>query len=141
MAFCLSSMKNGSTYRLAESTLVEPLVNCWSAWSFLIAPAPASLHLLQYQIPLLQSYIDDPTFHATAGQDPSLAGGAFVNVSADRVAEVAALLDNTKSNLSYNLELAQSLLDFQSWLAANAKGGSLAPYYQRLPIPLRGYVE
>jgi L-ascorbate metabolism protein UlaG (beta-lactamase superfamily) len=134
-------MKNEPTYRLAESTMVEPLVNSWSAWSFLIAPAPASLHLLQYQLPLLQSYVDDPTFHTTASQDPSLAGGAFVNVSADRVAEVANLLDSTKSNLNYNLELAQSLLDFQSWLTANAKGDSLAPYYQKLPRPLRGYVE
>jgi L-ascorbate metabolism protein UlaG (beta-lactamase superfamily) len=141
MAFCLRSMKNESTYRLAESTLVEPLVNCWSAWSFLIAPVPASLHLLQYQIPLLQSYIGDPTFHVAASQDPSLAGGAFVNVSTDRVAEVIALLDSTKSNLSYNLELAEGLLDFQSWLAANAKGASLASYYRRLPRPLRGYVE
>jgi L-ascorbate metabolism protein UlaG (beta-lactamase superfamily) len=126
---------------MAESTLVEPLVNYWSAWPFLIAPVPASLHLLQYQLPLLQSYIDDPASHVTAGQDLSLAGGAFVNVPTDRVSEVATLLDSAKNELSRNLELAQSLLDFQSWLAANAKGSSLAPYYQRIPRPLQGYVE
>jgi len=134
-------MKIGSTYRLSESTLVEPLVNCWSAWSFLIAPVPASLHLLQYQLPLLQSYLDDPTFHAAASQDLSLAGGAFVKVSADRASEVESLLENTKSHLSHNLELAQSLLEFQSWLVANAHGSSLTPCYQRIPSPLRGYIE
>lgn len=134
-------MKNEPTYRLAESTLVEPLVNCWSAWSFLIAPVPASLHLLQYQLPLLQSYLDDPAFHVAASRDLSLAGGAFINVSPDREAEVAALLESTKTDLRHNIELAQSLLDFQSWLASNAKGGSLAPYYQKIPQSLRGCIE
>jgi len=134
-------MKDTPMYWLAESTLVEPLVNCWAAWSFLIAPAPASLHLLQYQLPLLQAYIDDPISHAIASQEPSLFGGAFVGLLADRVSEVEALLNSTKNNLRHNIEFAQSLLDYQSWLVANAKGCSLAPFYKRIPQPLRGYVE
>jgi L-ascorbate metabolism protein UlaG (beta-lactamase superfamily) len=134
-------MKSKRTYRLAESTLVEPLVNSWSAWSFLIAPVPASLHLLQYQLPLLQSYIDYPRSHASANQDPSFAGGAFINVAAVRVSEIAALMDSTVNNMSHNLEFAQSLLEFQNWLVANANGCSLVPYYQRVPDPLRGYIE
>ena len=134
-------MKSGSTYRLSESTVIEPLVNCWSAWSYLIAPVPASLHLLQYQLSLLRSYIDNPKFHAAASRELSLAGGAFINISADRASEVIALLESTKSNLSHNLDLAQSILDFQSWLTANAKGRGLAPYYQRIPKPLMGYIE
>jgi L-ascorbate metabolism protein UlaG (beta-lactamase superfamily) len=134
-------MKSEPTYHLAESTLVEPLVNCWAAWSFLIAPVPASLHLLKYQLPLLQSYLDNPAFHAAAGQDRSLAGGAFVSVSADRVSEIAALLESTKDTLSCNLEFAKSILDFQNWLVANAKGESLAPCYQEIPKPLQGYIE
>jgi L-ascorbate metabolism protein UlaG (beta-lactamase superfamily) len=133
-------MKSEPTYHLAESTLVEPLVNCWSAWPFLIAPAPASLHLLRYQLPLLQSYLDNPLLHA-ASQDLSLAGGAFVNVSADRASEVAILLERTKDNLSHNLEFAKSILEFQNWLVANVNGCSLVPYYQKIPRPLRGYVE
>jgi L-ascorbate metabolism protein UlaG (beta-lactamase superfamily) len=96
---------------------------------------------LQYQLPLLQSYIGNPAFHAAASQESSLAGGAFINIPADRVSEVATLLNRTKSNLGHNLEFAQSLLDFQSWLVANANGYGLAPYYQKIPKPLRGYVE
>jgi L-ascorbate metabolism protein UlaG (beta-lactamase superfamily) len=134
-------MKSEPTCRLAESTVVEPLVNCWSAWSFLIAPVPASLHLLQYQLSLLQSYIDNPAFHAAASQESSLAGGAFINLPAERGSEVMALLESTKSNLSHNLELARSILDFQSWLVANAYGDSLEPCYLRIPKSLRGYVE
>jgi L-ascorbate metabolism protein UlaG (beta-lactamase superfamily) len=134
-------MKSEPKYRLAESTLVEPLVNCWSAWSFLIAPVPASLYLLRYQIPLLQSYLDNPTFHSTASQDASLAGGTFANITIDRVSEAATLLESTKDNLSHNLEFARSMLDFQDWLLANAGGESLAPHYRKIPKLLRGYVE
>jgi L-ascorbate metabolism protein UlaG (beta-lactamase superfamily) len=134
-------MKSEPTYRLAESTVIEPLVNFWSAWSYLIAPVPASLHLLQYQLSLLHSYVDDPKFHAAASKEASLAGGAFINISTDRVSEVIALLESTKCNLKHNLDLAQGILNFQSWLMANAKGCSLAPGYQRIPMPLRGYIE
>lgn len=134
-------MKSEPTYRLAESTVIEPLVNSWYAWSFLIAPAPASLHLLQYQLPLLQSYIDNPAFHAAAGRDKSLAGGAFVNISADKVSEVKALLESTRNNLGHNLQFARSIIDFQRWLVANARGDSLVPHYQRIPKPLQGYIE
>src|SRR5215470_12790911 len=133
--------KDELTYRLAESTVIEPLVNSWSAWSFLIAPVPASLHLLQYQLSLLQSYIDNPAFHALASRDSSLAGGAFINVPADRVSEIVGLLDSTREKLSHNIEFAHSILAFQSWLVANADGSSLTSYYQGLPKPLRGYVE
>jgi L-ascorbate metabolism protein UlaG (beta-lactamase superfamily) len=133
-------MKNDPTYRLAESTLVEPLVNCWSAWSFLIAPVPASLHLLQYQLPLLQSFIEDPAFHV-ASRDLSMAGGAFVDLPVDRVSEVRDLLASTRSNLSHNIELAESIFDFQRWLVATAKGCGMGPCYRRIPKPLRGYIE
>jgi L-ascorbate metabolism protein UlaG (beta-lactamase superfamily) len=133
-------MKSTPTYRLADSTLVEPLVNYWSAWPFLIAPVTASLHLLQYQLPLLQSYLDDPAFHASS-RELSAAGGAFVSIPAERISEVEALFSSTKRDLSHNLEFAQSLLDFQNWLAANARGSSLVPLYSRIPPPLRGCIE
>jgi L-ascorbate metabolism protein UlaG (beta-lactamase superfamily) len=133
-------MKSKPTYRLADSTLVEPLVNRWSAWSFLIAPVPASLHLLQYQLPLLQSFIDNPTSHAS-GHDISSAGGAIIDIPIDRSDEVVELLNSTKRDMRHNIELAQSLLQFQNWLAANANGESLTPCYQMIPRPLRGYVE
>jgi hypothetical protein len=134
-------MKNRQPYWLARSALIEPLVNSWSAWSFLIAPVPASLHLLQYQLELLQSYVDDPEFHASAGQYPTLAGSAFVNIASDRVSEVKALLDKTLTIQRCNLEFARSILDFQRSLLNRANGLGLAPYYQDLPQPLRGYVE
>jgi len=51
------SIKTNSTFRLANSTLVEPLINQWPAWSHLLSPVTASLHLLHHQIPTLQSYV------------------------------------------------------------------------------------
>jgi L-ascorbate metabolism protein UlaG (beta-lactamase superfamily) len=134
-------MKNDSLYRLADTTLVECLAHSWPAWPNIIAPAPASLHLLQYQIPLLRSYLENPAVHALASKESTLTGGAFINIAADRFAEISSLLETARVNLSHNLELAQSVLEFQSWLIANASGLSMEPCYQKIPNALRGYVE
>jgi L-ascorbate metabolism protein UlaG (beta-lactamase superfamily) len=134
-------MPNGQKYRLADSTIIEPLVNSWSAWSFLISPVTASLHLMNYQIKTLESYLKDPAYHFQASRDPSLIGGPFVHVPSSRAAEVRQLLDSTRQKQGETLVLAASIRDFHNWLVEEAKGQSLEPYYQRLPDSLRGYVE
>ena len=128
-------------YRLADSTLIEPLVNSWSASSYLLSPATASLFLLNYQTAILRSYLAHPEIHAKATRDPSLVGGPFVGVPPSRVQEVRKLLEDTERGLAHNLEFARSLVSFQTWLLQNAHGQSLEPYYERVPDPLRGYVE
>lgn len=134
-------MTTATRYRLADSTVIEPLVNAWPAWSYLIAPAPAGLHLLQYQLPLLESYIDNPSLHEAACRDPELAGGAFVNIPESRAAEVARFLERSRTVMRDSLDLAKQLLEFDTWLNQQADGRSLAPFYQAVPAGLRGCVE
>ncbi len=50
-------MSTETRYKLADSTLVEPLVNMWSAWPYTIAPVPSSFHLVNYQLKMLRSYL------------------------------------------------------------------------------------
>ncbi len=128
-------------YRLGNSTVAEPLVNKWVAWSHLIPPIPYSLHLQQYQLNLLESYLRYPKVHLQSCKNPQLRYGPFVDIPAERVGEVRDLLNATKAQQSGNLELAQALIQFQNFLAKEAKGQSLEPYYERIPQPLRGYVE
>ncbi len=134
-------MTQQSLYRLSDCTVIEPLVNSWPAWSFLVAPVPASLHLLQYQIPLLRSYIENPGVHVAACHDPAFAGGAFVDIPEHDVARVAALLEHTETALRHNLEFARDILSFQVMLNNLANGVGLDRYYPALPSSLQGYVE
>jgi len=134
-------MSHEAKYRLHESTVAEPLVNRWETWAHLFPPVPSSLHLRDYQIKLLTSYLADPQVHADACANPKLRSGPFVDIPPDRAAEVKEFLKHTEEKLADNLKLAQATVDFQNYLVGEAKGQSLDPYYERLPAELRGYVE
>lgn len=134
-------MATNGLYRLADSTAIEPLVNRWVAWTNVIAPVASSLHLKNYQLELLDSFLKDPRLHAEACQNPKLRSGPFVDISPARVNEVEQFLANTKAVLQDNLALADSLIEFHNYLAKKTTGSSLEPYYQTLPEPLLGYVE
>lgn len=135
------SVAQEKRYRLADSTVVEPLINNWAVWSDLISPVPYSLHLLNYQIKTLTSYLANPQIHLTACQNPKLTGGPFVNVPAERASEIQELLSGTEKQQSENIKLAQVITDFYNYLSKEAAGQSLEPYYEQLPDALRGYVE
>lgn len=128
-------------YRLADSTVVEPLVHRWAAWPYVLPPLAAGLHLLNYQLPLLRSYLADPAQHFAAAHDPALIGGPFMDVPPARAGEVRAFLEETEARRGVLLDFARTVRDFQAFLVAEARGQSLEPYYARIPEPLRGYVE
>src|SRR5262245_24552687 len=128
-------------YRLADSTIIEPLVHYWSAWPYLISPAPACLHLLHYQIKIMESYLADPEAHAIASQDKYFSSGPFIKISSDRAHEVKKLLAETEKRREACLNFAKCITEFHNRLVAEATGESLEPFYQKIPEPLRGYVE
>jgi L-ascorbate metabolism protein UlaG (beta-lactamase superfamily) len=133
-------MSQPETFRLADSTAVEPLVNNWACWSDIISPAPYSMHLQHYQIKTLTSYLSNPEIHLKACRNPKLAGGPFVDIEAERAGEVQQLLDGMLSQTA-NLELARAITEGYERLAREATGQSLEPFYEQLPEALRGYTE
>lgn len=134
-------MVHTEKYRLADSTVLEPLINQWAVWADLISPATYSMHMLHYQIKTLTSYAANPQLHVKACQNPKLAGGPFVNIPEQRAQEVNDLLKATEKDQSDNIQLARSLIEFHEYLTKEAKGQSLEPFYAKLPDTLRGYVE
>jgi hypothetical protein len=134
-------MSNETLYYLGASTLAEPLVYQWAAWSHLLAPLPSSLHLEHYQISILQNYLNDPSVHVKACRDPNLRSGPFVDIPIERADEVRQLLADTESSQHHRLQFAHSFVEFYSRLVREAEGQSLEPYYDNLPPNLRGCVE
>jgi L-ascorbate metabolism protein UlaG (beta-lactamase superfamily) len=128
-------------YRLADSALIEPLINQWSAWAHVVSPAPASLHLVNYQLKTMQSFLESPEAHAAASRNPSLVGGPFMALPPERAPDVRELLNFTLARQRKNVELARAILEFSDALASEAAGQCLEPFYERVPGPLRGYVE
>lgn len=134
-------MEKEPMYRLSDTTVVEPLVNQWSAWAHLIPPVAAGLHVANYQTKTLQSYLENPEMHLQAARNPNLVGGPFVDIPSHRIEEVRELLEATKLRQAKSIEFGQSITGFANWLADVAKGESLEPFYAKLPEPMRGYVE
>jgi len=134
-------MSNETLYYLGASTVAEPLVNKWVAWSHILPPLPSSQHLQHYQIKILQNYLKDPRVHVKACQDPKLRSGRFVDVPEERAGEIAQLLADTKDSQRDKLQFANSFVEFYTALVREAEGQSLETYYDQLPPNLRGYVE
>jgi L-ascorbate metabolism protein UlaG (beta-lactamase superfamily) len=128
-------------YRLADSTLVEPLVQNWPAWWLTVAPLPAALHTRQYQLPVLKSYLQNPTVHLNATKGLAFSGSAFAAIPQEQQGQARELLQRTESQQADGLKLAEAFEALQTLLLTEAKGQSLEPFYARVPEPLRGFVE
>jgi len=134
-------MAKQKLYRLAPATVVEPLVNRWSAWANLISPATASLHLLRHQLTILRDYLEDPRLHARLARDPEFAGGPFADIPVSHADQVRELVLETERQLVDNLRFAESIVDYYNWFVDEARGQALDSYYTNLPAEMRGYVE
>src|SRR5262249_23831457 len=135
------AMSDKNLYRLADSTVAEPLVNRWVAWANTVPPVVSSLHLKNYQIRLLESYLSDPRSHAAACRSPELRSGPFVDIPEQRSDEVEKLLHDPRVLQRENLELAGEVTSFYNMLVNEARGQSLEPFYQLAPRWLRGHIE
>jgi L-ascorbate metabolism protein UlaG (beta-lactamase superfamily) len=126
---------------LKPNVQLEPLVDRWYAWSHLIPPATAARNLTDRHLKIMDSYINAPQIHANAVRNPKMMGGPFIDYGGRRVDEIKALRDETKRARRHLIEFSAALADLDALLRANAKGYSLAPLYDKVPTPLRGYVE
>ncbi|MEL6940561.1 MAG: MBL fold metallo-hydrolase, partial [Cyanobacteria bacterium J06598_1] len=126
---------------LKPDVIVEPLINQWYAWSYLIPPATASRYLTQSQIQVMQSFVDAPEVHETTLRDPAMMGGPFIQHPASRVGEVRSLLEKTKEEQSQFLGLSHAITHLRTQLANHPPGQSLEPLYDQIPEALKGYVE
>ncbi len=134
-------MRDTISYRLADHTSAEPLVNRWVAWPHVFSPVPYCLHMANYQTKTLASYLQNPEIHVKSSRNPKLLGGPFVDIPVDRADEVRALLADLQTRHREDLELAHTLVEFQNTLAGEAKGQGLNSFYEKIPDALGGYVE
>lgn len=128
-------------YYLRLDTRLEPLWNQWYAWPHLIAPATAALNVANAHVKIMKSFVSSPDIHVAAVKNPSMRGGPFIDLPKSRVGDVKALLDRTLRDQAHMIEFAESVRRVNEMLDNLAKGQSLEPLYQEMPVNLRGFVE
>ncbi|MFF8196129.1 MBL fold metallo-hydrolase [Streptomyces bobili] len=126
---------------LRSKAIVEPLVDKFFVWPHTLAPVQAAMNLAFLQVPMLESYLQNPKVHVAASNNPELRGGYFVNIPEERADEVRDLLAGIKRDRANMLAFADAIAKGQEILRANANGFDLTPLYSQLPKELNGLVE
>jgi L-ascorbate metabolism protein UlaG (beta-lactamase superfamily) len=126
---------------LRQNIQVEPLVDQWYAWSYLIPPATYARNMCGRHFKIMDSYISAPQVHAEAVKNPRMLGGPFIDYDGKRVDDIRALRDQTELDRKNLIELSEAIDKLDALLLAKAKGLWMHPLYNEIPGPLRGYVE
>lgn len=126
---------------LSPQTKLEPLVCRWYAWPHLISPAQLALHIEYRLLPLLHSFVSNPSVHVSANRDPSMYGGPFMSLTEQDVTGVQQLIEHTTASCADLITLAKDLRAVAGKLEEQAGGFSLNDFYATLPTSLQGLVE
>jgi L-ascorbate metabolism protein UlaG (beta-lactamase superfamily) len=126
---------------LKPNIQLEPLIDRWYAWPYLIPPATAARCITERHFEIMESYIHAPRVHAQAVKNPNLIGGPFIDYDGRRVDEIRALLDETRRTRSRMIDLSAAISKVDEILRTEGKGLSMAPLYEKIPNLLRGYIE
>lgn len=123
---------------LKPNTILEPLLWNWHAWSHLMSPLTASMHIKNRHIRIMQRFVD-------AGSKPDVKnqkfeGGPVVQLDGSFTSDVKKLLDKTLDECQPLLELAEGIED-ASQLVLQPAGKTLEPLYDSLKPAVKGLVE
>ena len=126
---------------LRPDVTLEPLVHGWFARPQLISPITSAMNLRNRFIRIMKSYVSYPAAHAMAVGKPELMGGAFLDYPEEKVDDIKDLLARTEAENGDLIALVEAVDQLAKLLREEAEGYSLEPFYDRIPDPLRGYVE
>ena len=126
---------------LRPNVLVEPLINQWYAWPYLVPPATASMYIANWHLKLMQSFVTAPQVHVAALRNPAMAGGPFINYDPNRSGDIKALLEKTRKGQTTLLKLAEDIRTLDQLVIAEADGTSLEHLYKKIPDSIKGFVE
>lgn len=129
-------------YYLKPNVMLEPLVDQWYAWAHLVSPATAAMNIVGRHMTIMESYVRSPQVHIQAVKNPKMLGGPFMDYGdTPRVEDVRALMERTWRDRAQMLRFEAAVQELDEMLRKEATGFSLEPLYEKIPEPLRGYVE
>jgi L-ascorbate metabolism protein UlaG (beta-lactamase superfamily) len=99
------------------------------------------MNLAFRQLPLLQSFVANPSIHAAAAANPALVGGSFVALTEADAPRVKALLDELTQRYAFIFTFAEHLRRLDRDVQSKAHGFCLDEFYRDLPTDLAGVVE
>ena len=136
-----TAMADTDNVYLSSRSKVELLACRWYAWPHLVSPVQQGINIAFRQLPLLRSFLANPSVHDAAARDPEMLGGPFVRLHKSECGAVESLVRDTLAKSSELIKFAEDLKALDKQLQDTAKGFSLENFYRDLPESLRGVVE
>jgi len=129
------------TYFLKENVAIEPLINGWFAFPYLISPATSAMFLKYKMMDMVDSFIKQPKLHEMALKNPDMMGGPFIDYPASEKYVLEAYRDKINTEETSTLLFAEAIKSLNKMLIKTAKGYSLESLYKDIPEILQGVVE
>ncbi|MBB1062076.1 MBL fold metallo-hydrolase [Marilutibacter spongiae] len=126
---------------LREDVYFEPLVNQWYAWPYLLPPVPGARHMVNTHRRIMSSFVKNYRLHIMAVNQPGMAGSEFMDCSEEQVDEIKALVERINAEHADLVELSDAVRELDEILREHTSGESIEHLYERIPGPLKGYVE
>lgn len=126
---------------LSADTKIEPLACRWYAWPHLLSPVQHALNIAFRQIPILNSFLTNPSVHEAASKDPKFLCAPFIQTTQKDAPAIKELLNKTVSQCGELVSFAEALVGLDRRLQTSADGYRLDEFYESLPQPLAGLVE
>lgn len=123
---------------LKPNTVLEPLLWNWHAWSHLMSPLTAAMHIKNRHIKIMQRFIE--TGKKPGVKNQKFEGGPVVQLDTCFSQEIKALLDKTLIDCKDLIGLAEGIEDASRKVQLPA-GKTLEPLYESLLPPIKGLVE
>lgn len=98
------------------------------------------MNVVDRHLKIMESYVRNPKIHTAAITTPSMQGGPFIDYNGEGLAEISALIEETKSKQSQMIALSNAIKEFDQLLRTGANGFSLDEIYTKVPDLLRGCV-
>ena len=134
------SGSDGMLY-LREDVYFEPLVNQWYAWPYLLPPVPGARHMVNTHRRIMNSFVKNHKLHIMAVNQPGMAGAEFLDCSEEQVSDIKALVERIDTEHADLVVLSDAVRELDELLRSHTSGESIEYLYERVPAPLRGYVE
>ncbi|WP_395793453.1 MBL fold metallo-hydrolase [Aquimonas sp.] len=134
-------MDRSTELYLREDVYFEPLFNHWFAWPYLIPPVTAARHMVNTHRRIMTSFVNNYQLHIMAVNEPGMAGAEFLNCTQEQVADIRRLIDEIDSHHADMVELSNAVKELDDILRAHSSGETIEKLYEKVPSPLKGYVE
>lgn len=128
-------------YYLKENAFINPLINNWYAWPYLLPPVTFAMFALKTHKRLMSSFVNNYEIHILANQNSEFTGGEFVGCRAEQVDDIRQLLALMDEQLSFLKDIVAAVDELNKLVSNHNSGMSIEALYEQVPEVLRGYIE